>query len=639
MLLLDLPRRARTDVLTEAGRGRRIPGPQPVPIPRDRPRLGGPFSSGHRGPFSGCHFQALRNRLTISPLPERGKRGEGARRRPSPPATPASRGRRRRPAPSGRPRSARCGPVPTRRSPTPVLSASGSAPPATTTSPAARRRPGSGPASQTGYRPRRHPVEPLISHELVSFTLKAADYPTQSSSAWSVNQPAARPRPSACGGVRTDVERWRGGLPPPRLPHRRRWPSHRAAASLRGRRHRPRTPTPSSRVGLSVPTLSSGEPARAPANLRNQAESGGIPASTLPAAPRTNSTPFECCSRGTALANAPVTSPEQPEGTRRRFHAAGRCVPSSRRALTSRAPARCTRSVPAATDASQPRTRRQRPAPRLDPRDNAPLERLVEPLGRRLVGHRQQDRQRRAGTVPSASGCVPPATTARSSGAPSTVINAPALPSLAPDPHRPAASHGPRRARSRPGAHLRARGSGRRRTPDARRRKPQDEEARQGRVRRTKTGTRRGAARRGDERHGQEGNEAPRCEGHLGAVVERARRDGARELVRSGGIAAHRRGNPRQGGDETATGKKTDEGRTDGGREGGSEDGESTEPGRASARRVRLGDWRPFEEVIEGEGDRARLTGGGGRPRRGDNRASARRARTAGVSAHGNRRR
>ena len=41
-------------------------------------------------------------------------------------------------------------------------------------------------------------------------------------------------------------------------------------------------------------------------------------------------------------------------GHRRRFHAAGRCVPSSRRALTSRAPARCTRSVPAATDASQP---------------------------------------------------------------------------------------------------------------------------------------------------------------------------------------------------------------------------------------------------------------------------------------------
>ena len=102
---------------------------------------------------------------------------------------------------------------------------------------------------------------------------------------WSVNQPAARPRPSACGGVRTDVEHWRGGLPPPRLPHRRRWPSHRAAASLRGRRHRPRTPTPSSRVGLSVPTLSSAEPARAAGNLRNQAESGGIPATNLPAAP------------------------------------------------------------------------------------------------------------------------------------------------------------------------------------------------------------------------------------------------------------------------------------------------------------------------------------------------------------------
>ena len=85
--------------------------------------------------------------------------------------------------------------------------------------------------------------------------LKACRAGQATEPAWGVNQPAARPRPSACGGVRTDVERWRGGLPPPRLPHRRRWPSHRAAASLRGRRHRPRTPTPSSRVGLSVPTL------------------------------------------------------------------------------------------------------------------------------------------------------------------------------------------------------------------------------------------------------------------------------------------------------------------------------------------------------------------------------------------------
>jgi hypothetical protein len=145
--------------------------------------------------------------------------------------------------------------------------------------------------------------------------LKAGRAPAGDEPAWSVNQPAARPRPSACGGVRTDVERWRGGLPPPRLPHRRRWPSHRAAASLRGRRHRPRTPTPSSRVGLSVPTLSSGEPARAAAHLRNSAESGGIPASTLPAAPD-DQHPFECCSRGTALANAPRHwLPEQLEGT------------------------------------------------------------------------------------------------------------------------------------------------------------------------------------------------------------------------------------------------------------------------------------------------------------------------------------
>ena len=123
------------------------------------------------------------------------------------------------------------------------------------------------------------------------------------------NQPAARPRPSACRGVRTDVERWRGGLPPPRLAHRRRWPSHRAAASLRGRRHRPRTPTPSSRVGLSVPTLSSGEPARAAANLRRNRRY------QFTSRARTISTPFACCSRGTALANAPVTLPDQPEGT------------------------------------------------------------------------------------------------------------------------------------------------------------------------------------------------------------------------------------------------------------------------------------------------------------------------------------
>ena len=315
---------------------------------RDSPRGGeaclcGPaaFEAAACAPSSRCAL--------TSPAPP------SARRRPSPPATPASRGRRRRPAPSGRPRSARCGPVPTRRSPTPVLSASGSAPPATTTSPATRRRPGSGPASQTGYRPRRHPVEPLISHELVSFTLKAADYPTQSSSAWSVNQPAARPRPSACGGVRTDVERWRGGLPPPRLAHRRRWPSHRAAASLRGRRHRPRTPTPSSRVGLSVPTLSSGEPARAPANLRNQAESGGIPASTLPVAPE-RSAP-----RSSAVLVEPrwQTPPSRHPSNRR----APTTIPCCRQVRPQQpartylsCTARCTTSVPAATDASQPRT-------------------------------------------------------------------------------------------------------------------------------------------------------------------------------------------------------------------------------------------------------------------------------------------
>ena len=145
--------------------------------------------------------------------------------------------------------------------------------------------------------------------------LKAGRAPAGDEPAWSVNQPAARPRPSACGGVRTDVERWRGGLPPPRLPHRRRWPSHRAAASLRGRRHRPRTPTPSSRVGLSVPTLSSAEPARAAGESPKPGRIRRNPRHQFTSRARTISTPFECCSRGTALANSPVTLPEQPEGT------------------------------------------------------------------------------------------------------------------------------------------------------------------------------------------------------------------------------------------------------------------------------------------------------------------------------------
>ena len=36
--------------------------------------------------------------------------------------------------------------------------------------------------------------------------LKAGRAPAGDEPAWSVNQPAARPRPSACGGVRTDVD-------------------------------------------------------------------------------------------------------------------------------------------------------------------------------------------------------------------------------------------------------------------------------------------------------------------------------------------------------------------------------------------------------------------------------------------------
>ena len=47
----------------------RSPGAQPAPIPRDRPRLGGPFSRGHRGPFSGCHFQARKVRQWLAARP------------------------------------------------------------------------------------------------------------------------------------------------------------------------------------------------------------------------------------------------------------------------------------------------------------------------------------------------------------------------------------------------------------------------------------------------------------------------------------------------------------------------------------------------------------------------------------------
>ena len=116
---------------------------------RDSPRSGEACLCGTAA-FRGSSVRPSSRCALTSPAPP------SARRRPSPPATPASRGRRRRPAPSGRPRSARCGPVPTRRSPTPVLSASGSAPPATTTSPAARRRPGSIRASPLRLSPTEH---------------------------------------------------------------------------------------------------------------------------------------------------------------------------------------------------------------------------------------------------------------------------------------------------------------------------------------------------------------------------------------------------------------------------------------------------------------------------------------------------
>ena len=126
---------------------------------------------------------------------------------------------------------------------------------------------------------------------------------------------------------------------------------------------------------------------------------------------------------------------------------------------------------PGAHDVVRPRRRRlqpaadvagvQRPAVRLDRRDDVPLEPLIEPLGRRLVGHRQQDRQRQSGPgptrrsptpVPSASGSAPPATTAspaahrRPSPQPRPCA---ARPGSSSDRQRTTVS---RRARSRPAA-------------------------------------------------------------------------------------------------------------------------------------------------------------------------------------------
>ena len=107
----------------------------------------------------------------------------------------------------------------------------------------------------------------------------------------------------------------------------------------------------------------------------------------------------------------------------------------------------------------------QRPAVRIDRRDDVPLEPLIEPLGRRLVGQRQSGWPAPAGPgptrrsptpVPSASGSAPPATTAspaahrRPSPQPRSCA---ARPGSSSDRQRTTVS---RRARRRPGAQLRA---------------------------------------------------------------------------------------------------------------------------------------------------------------------------------------
>ena len=217
-------------------------------------------------------------------------------------------------------------------------------------------------------------------------------------------------------------------------------------------------------------------------------------------------------------------------GHRRRFHAAGRCVPSSRRALTSRAPPGARRrSLRPPTRASRGRGR-QRPAPRLDPRDDAPLERLVEPLGRRLVGRRQQDRQRELGrsrrrVVAYRQRRPPvPAARRRPGSRPRPSVSRPGSSSTGSVPRPQACSkstwsplEGPRKRSAA--------------TPDARRRKPQDEEARQGRVRRTEDrketrgSTKRGRTTRTGGERSTKVRRAPRSSGREGSP---RRRPGAR---------------------------------------------------------------------------------------------------------------
>ena len=77
------------------------------------------------------------------------------------------------------------------------------------------------------------------------------------------------------------------------------------------------------------------------------------------------------------------------------WNAAGRCAPSSRRALNAPPPFRVRRpSVPAASAATRGDRRDPAPAVGLARRDEARLEPLMEPLGRCLVGYRQDRRHR-----------------------------------------------------------------------------------------------------------------------------------------------------------------------------------------------------------------------------------------------------
>ena len=294
--------------------------------------------------------------------------------------------------------------------------------------------------------------------------------------------------------------------------------------------------------------------------------------------------------------------------------------------------ARCTTSVPAATDASQPRT------------GVASVQRPASTRAMTLPWNGWSNRSAVASSVTgsrtaSASWDGPVGEWLRTASDdrpfPRPAVDrdhAPALASLAPDPHRPAASHGPRRARSRPGAHLRARGSGRRRrqTPG-------------GASRRTRKPARGGSAERRQERDEGQHEEGTNDTDRRGTKHQGAK--GTSEQW-SRGLDATAPGSSCVPGESPRIGagildkevtkrqrarRRTKDGRRERRRRKHGAGSCFCAPG--EARRLAT-----FRGGDRGEGDRA-LTGGGGRPRRGDNRARRPACPHGRVSAHGNRRR